>query len=100
MTTPASAKRPLNKNTLYLIMMASLISVIVAWSWEPYLGLALSVAGVGTSAFLVLRAQRGLVRYTIFTECESCGALLQGHAGLPDAVCSYCGQKQFWAKRN
>ena len=99
MTSPPSGKRPPSRRTMSFIMLAVIVVGVIVATESPLLGVLFLVVLVIVGAILWsrLRPKSGTGMGILSSNCEKCGALLQGAFGLPSKTCSECGHSQSWA---
>jgi hypothetical protein len=88
----------MSRNRLWLIVgvfFAALLA-IGAWSWTA--STVVLVVGAAAGAVVALKHRPTSGPYSMSTTCQSCGAFLPQHAGIPERVCPSCGQRQSWAR--
>ncbi|MGC2486255.1 MAG: hypothetical protein WA359_08430 [Acidimicrobiales bacterium] len=99
MTTDPPDRRTLSRRSLSFIMLAFIVVGVIVTTESPLLGVLFLVAMVllGAVAWNRLRPKSGTGLGILSSNCEKCGALLQGAFGLPTKSCSECGHAQSWA---
>jgi len=88
----------MTRNRLWTIACAYFIVVLVVSAWTAAGALALLVLGGCLGLLVIFRNRTDHGAGENANTCESCGALLQAHAGLPVRKCRNCGERQSWAK--
>jgi hypothetical protein len=88
----------MSRNRLWLIVGVVFAAALAlgSWSWTASTLLIVACLAAGLGVALKRRPTTG--PYSFSTTCAHCGALLQAHAGLPERVCSTCGERQPWAR--
>ncbi len=81
------------------IMLAVIVVGVIVATESPLLGVLFLVVLVIVGAILWsrLRPKSGTGMGILSSNCEKCGAMLQGAFGLPSKTCSECGHSQSWA---
>jgi hypothetical protein len=99
MTGDSPGRRSLSRRSLSFIMLAVIVVGVIVTTESPLLGvLFLAVMAIsGAVLWNRLRPKSGTGLGMFSSNCEKCGALLQGAFGLPTKTCSECGHSQSWA---
>jgi predicted RNA-binding Zn-ribbon protein involved in translation (DUF1610 family) len=88
----------MTRNGLWTIACAFFIVVLAVSAWSAPAALSLLIIGGCLGLVVIFRNRTNHGAVDNANTCESCGALLQGHAGLPVRKCRNCGQQQSWVK--
>jgi hypothetical protein len=88
----------MTRNRLWTIACTYFIVTLVVSAWSAPGALALLIIGGCVGLFVIFRTRTDHGSSQNANTCENCGALLQGHAGLPVRRCRNCGQQQSWVK--
>jgi hypothetical protein len=99
MTSDPPVKRAPSRRSLSFIMLAIIVVGVIVATESPLLGVVFLIVMVIVGAILWsrLRPKSGTGMGILSSNCEQCGALLQGAFGLPARKCSECGHSQSWA---
>jgi hypothetical protein len=100
MTGPAPKKAPLGRTSWSLIMVAIIVVGVIAATLSAFAGVAVLVVALILAGLTYrrLHPSNGTGMGMFSTNCENCGSLLRGTAGLPSRKCPTCGHVQSWAK--
>ncbi len=88
----------MSRNRLWLYVGVFFAAALALGSWSWTAATVLVLAGMAAGLIVALKHRPGTGPYSMSTNCQSCGAHLQSHAGLPERVCSSCGHRQSWAR--
>ncbi len=99
MTSDPPVKRSPGGRSLSFIMVAVIVVGVIVTTESPLFGVLFLVVIMIAGAVLWnrLRPKSGTGMGILSSNCEKCGALLQGAFGLPAKTCSECGHSQSWA---
>jgi hypothetical protein len=81
------------------IMLAVIVVGVIVATESPLLGVLFLIVMVicGAALWIRRRPKSGTGVGILSSNCEKCGALLQGAFGLPAKTCSECSHTQSWA---
>lgn len=88
----------MSRNRLWAFAVSFFAVALAIEAWSPPAALAFVALGVGVGIYVALKNRPTSGPFSISTECQRCGAILQSRAGIPDRTCVRCGQRQSWAR--
>jgi hypothetical protein len=88
----------MSRNRLWAFAVSFFAIALTIEAWSQAAAVAFIALGVSVDIYVALKNRPTSGPFSISTECQRCGAILQSRVGIPDRTCVKCGQRQSWAR--